>query len=169
MIYFGAVFPLNSPFRSREYKNSTFQIVLCLHTCLVIFNFILVIGFEKNIESICDWYLPPKRIFLAFSWQKKMGMLAIHDHFNPNPLYDIFCNAERTWRYEAFPYRTGLIQMQLLECSSLSSSLKWELVYQNVHLFWALDSNYCLYLCHQKSSSADFLPLQGCQGLFGWR
>ena len=86
-------FPLNF----RDVKNSSYayQTVLCLHMCLVIFDFMLIIVFEKLFaENVCGLYLPPKRIFFAFSWH--MGALAIHDYFNPNSEFDIFCDEEMT-------------------------------------------------------------------------
>ena len=61
---------------------------------LIIFNFVLVIVFENLfVENSSGLYLPPKRIFFAFS--RHLGVRA-HDQLNPNSEIDIFCNAEIT-------------------------------------------------------------------------
>lgn len=89
-----ALCSIEFPFSFRDDKNSSYAypIVLWLHMCLVIFNFVLVIVFENPfVENISGLYLPLKKIFFAFSWH--VGALAIHDPINPNSEFDIFCSA----------------------------------------------------------------------------
>lgn len=61
--------------------------------CLVIFDFMLIIVFEKLfVENVCGLYFFLKRIFFVFFWY--MGVLVIYDYFNLNLEFDIFCDEE---------------------------------------------------------------------------
>ena len=69
MIHFYNLFFIEFPFSFTDDKNNRYAnpIVLWLHMCLIIFNFVLVIVFENLfVENSSGLYLPPERIFFAF-------------------------------------------------------------------------------------------------------
>ena len=71
MTHFYDLFFTEFPFSFTDDMNNKYAnpIVLWLHMCLIIFNLVLVIVFENLfVENSSGLYLPPKRIFFAFSW-----------------------------------------------------------------------------------------------------